>query len=303
MATRALDVVTIMHALSVLSGELNIPTWSGKNSKQAQLFNWLAKYQEQLAQISGLEALASRFHEELNRFLTDRKFDPMVKPFDPTQGVGVVSVLDKLVRWLNGPGQLVQIRTIEGNRPGFELPASGVNIFHVDGYPGSSYLLEVLTQSDDTLWLFVHNDTSLEGLDMVSLSMEVMRRGRSIPMARGFRSEYPAFAGAQIPMVDFDVKPDLSWLLGADAPTESGDYYFIAQAAQQYKMRMDETGARVKAATVVVAMRGISEEPRVFVIDVPFYGWLTQKGVDLPMAAFFADLDSFHKPAGSLEDL
>lgn len=73
---------------------------------------------------------------------------------------------------------------------------------------------------------------------------------------------------------------------------------------QQFKMRMDETGARVKVATVIVTMRGMSEEPRIFTVNGPVYGWWTQKGFeDLPMAAFFADWDALHKPAGSLADL
>ncbi len=305
MATRALDVLTILHALHVLDGELKTTGWNTKNPQQVKIFAWLEEHRELLAEVTGLDAKASRFWEELNQFLTDHKFDPMVQPFDPDLGIGVVSILDKLVKWLNGPGAKVQINTAQGERPGFELPASGVNIHEVAGYPGS-YLLELLTKSDDTLWLFIHGDTSLYGLDMVELSMDVMSRTRKIPMSKSMFSsnrQYQTFAGAQVPMLDFDIKPDISWLLNADTQTETGEYYFIAQAAQQFKMRMDETGARVKVATVIVTMRGISEDPKVFVLDRPFYGWWTQKGLNLPMAAFFADWDALHQPAGSLEDL
>lgn len=293
MATRALDVVTILHALSVLDGELNTTGWKAKNPQQKQVFAWLEEHRELLAKVTGLEAKASRFWQELNAYLTARKFDPMVTPFDPNQGIGVVSILDKLVKWRSGPGTKVEIPTVQGNCPGFELPPSGVNIHKVAGYP-NSYLLELLTESDDTLWLFVHDNTSLEGLDMVTLSMDVMSKPRD---------EYPAFTGAQVPMVDFDIKPDLGWLQGADTIAEGGDYYYIAQASQQFKMRMDETGARVKVATVIVAKRCIVEVPKLLIIDQPFFGWWTQNGLSLPMAAFFADWDSLHKPAGSLEDL
>lgn len=67
--------------------------------------------------------------------------------------------------------------------PGFELPDDGVNISEVEGYRGS-YLLELLTQSDETLWLFVHENTSVEGLDLVKLSLDVMQRPRKRPMSR-----------------------------------------------------------------------------------------------------------------------
>jgi hypothetical protein len=84
------------------------------------------------------------------------------------------------------------------------------------------------------------------------------------------RKECREFAGAQVPMLDFDVKPDLSWLVGADVNLEDGGAHVITQAAQQFKMRMDETGTRVKVATVVVASPCIREDPVVFVLNKPF---------------------------------
>lgn len=300
-STRALDVVTILHALSELDSELKTTAWAATNEEQKKVFALLDVYREELAKVTGLDAKASRDYGELNAFLTKRKFDPMVEPFDPKIGIGVVSVLDKLVQWIKGPGEKVEILTAKGERPGFELPREGVNVYEVAGYP-KSYLLELLTKSDDTLWLFVHDDTTLDGLDLVGLSMDVMSQARTTPMREshfGRGKKYQAFAGAQVPMLDFNIKPGLDWLLGA----ATGTGYFITQAVQQFKMRMDETGARVKVATVVVASRCIKEEPVVFVLNRPFYGWWTQKGLNMPMAAFFADWDSLHEPAGSLSDL
>jgi hypothetical protein len=180
----------------------------------------------------------------------------------------------------------------------------------------------------------VHEDTRLEGLDLVKLSLDVMGRSRQTPMSRapgGFEERaaptaagakgwlrqslvprvldvvrparqtqlrsapgegaYPSFAGAKVPMIDFDLTPDLRWLLGARMTTRSGDRYRIEQAGQQFKLRMDDTGARVKVATTLafVATSLRVFEPTVFIVDRPFYGWWTQRGVDLPMAAFFAD--------------
>jgi hypothetical protein len=302
MSTRALDVVTIMHALSKLEEELSLQGWSPQNDQQEQFLAWYEQHGDALRDVTGLEALVSRFYEELNKFLTDRRFDPMVEPFDPSRGIGAVSVLDKLVHWLSGPGEIVQIPTAQGEKPGFELPPSDVNVYKVEGYEGS-YLLELLTQTDDTLWLFVHGDTSLENLELVNLSMDVMSKPRKTPMSQDpfGNTDYATFAGAQVPMVDFNIKPSLDWLLGFE--TTGDPYYFVAQAKQQFKMRMDETGARVKVATVIVLEKCIRMEPTVFVVDRPFYGWWTQKGLDLPMAVFFADWDALHQPESSLEDM
>jgi hypothetical protein len=181
----------------------------------------------------------------------------------------------------------------------------------VEGYRGSS-LLELLTQSEETLWLWVHEDTSLEGLDLVKLSMDVMQRPRQTPTSSAPRRgppsplerAYPTFAGAQIPMIDFDLQSDLGWLLKAGLSTTSGDDYFMEQAKQQFKLRMDETGARVKVATTLqMHLASFSYGPRIFTVDRPFYGWWTLRGVEVPMAAFFADWDCWRRPEGALEAL
>ncbi|MBI4709377.1 MAG: hypothetical protein HY764_04205 [Candidatus Portnoybacteria bacterium] len=304
--TIALDIATIMYALAQLDDELGAVTWNSSNPQQEEFFKWLSQYRDCLKDIKGLEALASHFYKKLNEFLSERKFNPSVKPFDPTLGIGVVSVLDKLVKWLNGPGLIVEIPTVLGKKPGFELPPSGVKIYKVDAY-SDMHLLELLTKSEDTLWIFAHDTTSSSedgfirsDLDLARLSMVVMDSPR--------RNLTRQFAGAKVPMIDFDVEADLSWIIGADtvAKKEAGmadEYWFISQAKQQFKMRMDEKGARVKVATALVGLRSFSRDPKPFVVDRPFYGWWTQKGIPLPMAAFYADWDAMKKPAGSLEDL
>jgi hypothetical protein len=84
------------------------------------------------------------------------------------------------------------------------LPDDGVNIYEVEGYPGS-YLLELLTQSDDRLWLFMHEDTGVEGLDLVKLSLDVMQRPRKIPMSRASWEE-EAPTSAREPLIKSLVK-------------------------------------------------------------------------------------------------
>ncbi len=302
MATRALDVITIMHALEVLSKEIGAQTWGAMNVKQQKLFEWYYQLKHNLDQISGLQAKASRFYNELNEFLVSNGFDPMVDPFDPNLGVGVVSILDKLVNWLNGPGELVTINTNAGTKPGFELPPSGVEVFEVLGMEG--LLIKLLTKSSDNLWIYTNPDKNIFGLDMVSMALDVMSRPRTAPISKGlYGPDYPTYGPVQVPMIDFNIKPDLEWLLGAATQGTAGSYA-IEQAKQQFKMRMDETGARVKVATVIVAKRSVVEEPKILTLDQPFYGWWSQKHLEnIPMAVFFADYDVWKKPAGSLNDM
>jgi hypothetical protein len=293
LSTRALDLTTVLHALATLEKGLQSTTWQVHNKQQAQVVMWLLSLWERLESISGLKAKASKSYQELNRFLLENGFDPSVEPFDPNGGLGVVSILDKLVRWLYGPGELVTIHSQCRDLPGFKIPEGGVNIYEVDGYQDSRGLVELRTKSDDTLWLFLHSDQTLDGLDLVKLSFDVMSKERT---------RNKSVAGVHVPMVDFDIQPDISWLCGMSTNGKDGGFS-IVQAKQQFKMRMDQTGARVKVATSMVAFRCMLSSVGPLIIDRPFYGWWTQKGCDFPMAAFFADWDSLKKPEGSLEDL
>jgi hypothetical protein len=306
MATRALDVVTIIRALKEFEKELKISEWFPGNPLQLKVFDWLKKYGLALDSVTGLKALASRDCDELNRFLVQNKFNPVIQPFNTGTSLGVVAIVDKLIKWLHGPGEIVDIQTEKGLLPGFKLPAGGVNVYQVEGYK-DSHLLELLTKTEDTLWLFIHPDLTITGLDLVDLSLDVMSKQRKIAKLRSYFGDdlgEVAFAGAKIPMLDFDISPDISWLCDAGGIDENKLPFSVEQAFQQFKMRMDETGARVKVATAMVmrytAMVG---GPSCFVVDTPFYGWWMQKGVPFPMASFFADYDSLKKPVGSLEDL
>jgi hypothetical protein len=172
---------------------------------------------------------------------------------------------------------------------GFELPPAGVHLYEVAGYAGT-YLLELLTQSEETLWLLVQETIRVEGLDLVKLALDVMQRARQTPMEPGFAgAAHLRFDGAEVPLIEFDLKPDLTWLLGAGTRTRTGDPYRIEQAAQQVKLGMDATGAYVQVATAMEAVPTMETFPTVFTVDRPFYGWWTQRGVNLPMAVFFAD--------------
>jgi len=314
MSSRAFDIATILFALKRLESNLDIKEWQASEHDQAKIFNWLKQHGGILDSITGLTALASADFQELNRFLTDRGFSPVFKPFHTARDLGVVAIIDKMIKWLNGPAKKTVIHARDGKLelPGFELPGEGVNIYQVDGDGyRDSYLLELLTKSRDTLWLFVHPNLKISQLGLVDLSIDVMSKPRQIASVAGREIPgfgaltKPAFSGAEVPMVDFDVNPSLDFLLGAMATTKKNDPYQVKQACQQFKMRMDRHGARVKAATSMGMMLTccIDATPPPFIVDRPFYGWWMQDGIKLPMAAFFVDYDSMKRPDGNLTDL
>ena len=296
-----MDVVTVGKALQVLAKEVGANGWNPKNEKQKKLLQLLQENWELLQTLSGLKALASMDHRVLNQLLRQEGFEGNIEPL--LGSVGVVSIIDKMIEW-QVAGTPLDFQAQDGaTYKGFQLGGESINVHRVDAYPGS-YLLESVG-GENTLWLFYHQDPSLEGLEMVSLSFEVMRRRRSTPTRQGWgRYPVPSFEGAILPMVEIDQRADISWLVGLNTVTGDGRPCSVAEAEQMFKFRMNQFGARMKVATTVVATLGNSDEPEPFLVDQPFYGWWTQKGKEtLPMGVFFADYDSFREPSGSLGEL
>jgi hypothetical protein len=217
MATHALDVVTILHALNTLEEEFLGPDrqWGAHNELQQKLLALYARYGA-LAKVHGLKAKASTDWQVLNKFLVDERFDPEFGPFD---GIGVASILDKLVNWLEGKATLCLINAHNQEYPGFELEPFGAAVYLPSEFPGS--LAMIKTRSEDTLWLYLpHPTVNLNHLDMVQMALDIHL---------GFKRVDEHYAGVQIPKVDFSVKPDLSFLLGTDTHDRDGGYWVIAK--------------------------------------------------------------------------
>ena len=202
MTTKALDLVTMGRALSELSATyLGNCQWRGINDEQREFLTWYAAHRDEIAKLSGLEALASENYAALNSFLQARGFDPMLQPFD---GVGVVSILDMLVEWLT-PGTLATItRYQEYTRqyPAFEISPFAVKVYDVMGYDQPLACLD--TKSGHKLWLMMWPEPT-SGIQLANTAKRVLTTQRN--------ASYSYTAGIKVPMLEIDVTPDLSWIL------------------------------------------------------------------------------------------
>jgi hypothetical protein len=110
--------------------------------------------------------------------------------------------------------------------------------------------------------------------------------------------------GTIIPMLEIDIEPDISWMKGLFTDNSRDGYHQIVQAFQQFKLRANEKGARVKVATGLGTARGGALPKQPFIFNRPFIGFFTQADdPTIPMAAFYADTDSWRQPSGTLEEL
>jgi hypothetical protein len=292
MTSKALDLTTIGQALNELCDAfLGDSEWHGWSDGQQEFLTWYAAHRDQIYKLDSLEALASIDYAELNRFLTAHGFVPMFESFS---GIGVVSILDMLVEWMT-EGAPTTIRREGVTYPAFSIDSSGAAVYEIAGYEDP--LIRLATKTGHGLWL-MKADEPASGLELNKTAGELLA---AVP------SSYPDLewtAGVIVPMLEMDVQPDLSWLLGVTAISPDRKYV-VQQAFQRFKLRANDKGARVKVATgIVMASASCGPTPKPYRLDDPFIGFFTQPGNDaLPLAVFWADTDVWKNPGGTLEEL
>lgn len=287
MTTRVFDIATLLKAFGRLSDEVGGSQWlttGGTHDEQQRHFLDLCGSDRPFAdQLNRLDVECSPSYTVLNNFLAARGFKPCFREIG-RGGIGVAAVLDMLVEWLL-PGSLIDLCHFQHSTryAGFELSNEGVQLYTVLGYDRP--VARIMTKSGDYVWLAMTAEPSSE--------LEMVQQARRLLTA----SLTPCYdyTNVQVPMIDIDAQVDLNWLLGMN----KGDHS-IDQAFQLLKLRMNETGACVKAATGLVTERSamIGSGPLKF--NQPFLLFFTQPGIHLPIATCYVNTDSWRRPAATI---
>ena len=291
-------VSALVKAEQFLGGDRR---WYGMNADQLQFLDACYAHKDALSKFSDKElhtwvdTVASR----LNAILKENGFSIELKDFEPG-GFGVVSILDVMVEWLK-EGQKIVIRT-EDN---VEYPAvrmenyADINAKRTalySGYTSDSHAMPVAqlpTKSGDTLCMTIANKEA-SGFELMS----------RIDAIRTSTLKLSAFSRLVFPMVDFEEKKSLDWLLGLKSMPARGDPHEVAQALQETKFKMNQFGARLKDA-VAIGMRMTSAVVRPvppLVIDKPFYLWIERPGVPVPVMYAYFDENDWKDP-GDLKNM
>ena len=265
--------------------------WRHTNELQRQFlgdFYFAPGALAELARIPELSAIASRDASEINAWLAERKFNITLDPFPP-HGFGTASMLDVAVQWLTA-GIVREVRLMTGGVvPGVVLK-EGVSVFHSRRLGA---VARIETKNGDTVGISRQVDvpTGLHLADYV--------RARASDDVRRI-SDYE---GVHFPMVDLDQQPDISWLVNMETLGDDGFPYFVAQALQQTKFKMNQFGARVKSAAAIGVYRSsVQRSKPPLVIDGPFLVWIERPGLSRPFfVGFITDEDM--KDPGDLSDM
>jgi len=283
-------IKALLQAALFLSPGANTPPtnwnsqWQTTNEKQ-QLFaqNYLAQYADITKfKPDELKAWASKNYQELNDILAKEHFAIRLEPF-PTNGFGMVAILDVMMEWLvPGTSKKITAKNSQISYPGVHIER-GFTIFTSDKHAHPIACIQ--TKSGDMVWFSI--------ADKPRNSFDLLQYINTITTTIQQDDQYQ---GIMFPKIDLDQQPDITWLLRM-----SYAGYFIAQAKQQTKLKMNEFGAHVKSAVAIAMMRSMPpSDKKTLVIDQPFFCWITKPTISIPVFAGYLDTDVWKDP-GTLD--
>ena len=253
--------------------------WNAVNNMQKEFLAFYGQFVGKL-RVPELSNKASQDVKVINAWLKSKGYDIELK--DEGKGVDafyVASILDVLMKWFF-PGVKTNIEGVDGKTyPAVKLKEEcGVTVLESSRYHKYP-VASIETQNADTIYMTMLDEQPKSLLTLVNELSKVRDFSRTME-------------GVIFPMVDLDIQPDISWIEGM----RISDWY-IAQALQHTKFRMNELGAHVQSAAGMACKRGISLVKKVpMVIDRPFLLWIERKGTVLPLFTAVLSYDCWKQP-------
>ncbi|MHA2142499.1 MAG: hypothetical protein ACXADC_12620 [Candidatus Thorarchaeota archaeon] len=242
---------------------------------------------EEIPTIKEIKSIAHLDVEVVNKWLQEHDFEVRLDSFDEN-GFGAAGMLDLLGLWLV-KGRQASVTTDDGSKyPGVRM--DGGLKFNTVG--GSSDLVVSLETGDEDVVFMMMAEKVPSGFGMISYVEEISQNMTPIT---------PDYDGLVFPMIDLDEEGTLEWLLNLQLmiPQDRFPFYFIQQALQQTKLKMNQEGFRVKSVAAVAMMLGAAPpETPPYVINQPFLMWITRPGLSKPLFVAYLNTDVWKDPSG-----
>lgn len=282
-----LAIVAALQKFDDLLGPERV--WEGLNDCQRSFLDeFFGPYRKGATSIPEIESIAATTAAPINKFLADRGFTIQLSDFSSDE-LGTASVLDLLMEW-HEAGRETSITGHDGKTyPAVGLAEGIVTFFRSPSHPHVVASVAAKQQSDAVSVTIL--DEPVEGFDLVRLV-----RDRFVARERCYD-----FAGLHMPMVDYRQEIDIKFLCGTQTHNSAGQLYFISQALQENRLRLDEHGARAQSAVALAAKRGMSVAKPPLVINRPFLIWFTRQGIELPLFVGYITPEDWKQPESTLQ--
>ncbi|MHA1961758.1 MAG: hypothetical protein ACW99U_16165 [Candidatus Thorarchaeota archaeon] len=242
----------------------------------------------ELPSITEIESIAHTDVEFINSWLQENGFDIKLEPFD-AGGFGTASILDLIGHWSIKGNKATLVTDESEYFSGVRIDSGGVAFHSLEG--DSNLIVALTTRNHDIVYMKMA-DEAPTGLEMVRYVEDITQR---------MTESKPRYDSVIFPKIDLNSQGPLEWLLNMELTTPQGEFpfYFIQQALQQTKLKMNEDGFRVKSAVAVAAMLGAGfPDVTPYLIKRPFLMWITRPSLCRPLFVAYLNKDVWKDPGG-----
>ncbi len=265
----------------------DLSNWEGINLAQVEFVeSFLQQHLNEMQDIPEMKCVVDTDVSKVNAFLKEEGFSIQLQENHPLAQFAVASVLKVLLEWQRKATREYDSE-LSKKYDTIKLHKETTQFFEHPQH--HEPIVRVLAKSGDSLFMTKYS-RPIRQFDLVSLANSFMTH----------QSQNWDFKGCIAPMIKFDEEADISWLTGFHETMDPMMYY-IAQALQQNKFRMNEKGAKFESATaMLVGCSGMlisTEPPRPpYLMDEPFLVWVMRPGLSQPLFAAQLYRDSWKDP-------
>lgn len=227
--------------------------------------------------------------DEINAFLAENGFDIELDEFEP-ESFGVAAILTALIKWATaGSKTTLYAKDESGRERGFPaVEMSGKDVVYLRSSVHAHLVVRIPTTNGDEVFLTILEDHEydLGEVDFVGAADAILDPSNLV--------EVNNVHDLIFPMVDLDQEEDISWILGLNTTTSTGQNCKIVQAKQQTKVGMNHEGVKVKSAGAMeFALESIPFKNR---IDKPFLLVIRRPGLPVPILVARITQDDWKDP-------
>ena len=278
MGSYAISLYPILKAIKGMGGIIPV------NEKQTRFVEKYLAFDD-LPHIPELQVWVSGNADELNQMLAGHGFQSQFPVFEDDQ-FGILSLLELALQWL----QVGETRTIDAQN-GKEYDG----VYLCNPYAGTSILVAGNRQHPHETVSWQTRDNSM--IVSVSIADKPLLGLMLFDYVSMICVDYSAFlslkySGVVFPRVSLHCIEDMKWVVDMQV-----GHNRVAQATQENIVKMDEYGMEVKSATEItmtaMGAPAVGREPQPYIIDRPFYLWLSRVGCKLPLLVAYVDYNSW----------
>jgi hypothetical protein len=286
--------VALGEGFRIIEEELHITRpWQTSNSGQEKVVALNREYADAVRKLKNAGYIKAKSAWEaaiVNEWFKQNHQDIELQQ-QPLPSIYVGTIFEMLTVW-QYPGEEGEMTAFDGHNYPAASFESGVKFWQTD-YSSDGLAAELEVEGGKERFFLL--PTPQRPVDLFALW------SRAADFVRGTRKSVYDFNALQVPMVNLQDKPDISWLVGMRNITTGGTGVFIAEAKMVNIFKFNHLAALAQSTVALSASLEALSMPEFYRLDQPYMAIFTTTDL-IPTFTVWCDPEVWRNPGDFLKD-